>query len=76
MSFRIAWHRPALITFYKLPMHTAMIVDRAVLGFAQRGEGHVERDPPYFRLRAGFYDAVFTVDREQRLLTVLRLYRR
>lgn len=29
MSFAIAWHAPALVTLYRLPMHSAMVVDKS-----------------------------------------------
>ncbi|MEZ4300702.1 MAG: hypothetical protein R3B70_37550 [Polyangiaceae bacterium] len=75
MSFAVVWHRPALFTLRELPMHTAMVVDRAILRFAETGTGHLEWDPPYHRLRAGLHDAVLTIDTEARKLTVLRIYR-
>ncbi len=75
MRLRIAWNYPALIALYDLPMHSAMLVDRAVIRFAETGQGAVERIPPYFRLRAGVYGVRFTVDRETRTMNVLFLYR-
>jgi len=75
MSFAIAWHEPAIVTLYRLPMHSAMLVDRAVIRFAELGEGHLEWDPPYHRLRAGLYDLVLSIDRDARMITVLRIYR-
>lgn len=75
MSFRVVWDRPALATFYKLPPRTAAMIDRAVIQFAEHGQGEVDWDPPHFLLVAGFYDVVFTVDPELRALFVLRIYR-
>lgn len=75
MSFTIVWHKPALVTLHRLPMHSAFMVDRAVIRFAETGAGHLEWDPPYHRLRAGLHDAVLVIDRERRALTVLRIYR-
>lgn len=75
MSFAIVWHRPALVTLNQLPMHSAMMVDRAVIRFAETGHGHLEWDPPYHRLRAGFHDLILSIDRAARTLTVLRIYR-
>ena len=75
MSFAIVWHRPALVTLHHLPMHSAMLVDRAVIRFAEAGVGHLEWDPPYHRLRAGLHDVILAIDREARALTVLRIYR-
>jgi hypothetical protein len=75
MTFRVIWNWPALAMFYKLPMHSAFMVDRAVVRFAETGTGHIEWVAPHHRLRAGFYDAVLAVDREARTITVLRIYR-
>ena len=75
MRLRIAWNYPALIALHDLPMHSAMLVDRAVILFAETGEGHVERIPPHYRLRAGAYRVRFTVDREASTMNVLFLYR-
>jgi mRNA-degrading endonuclease RelE of RelBE toxin-antitoxin system len=75
MRLRIAWSYPALITLYDLPMHSAMLVDRAVIRFAETGEGDVERIPPYYRLRVGMYRVRFTVDLEAGTMNVLFLYR-
>lgn len=74
-AFDLVWDWPALRTFYALPLHTAAMVDRAVIRLAERGEGHLEWVPPYHRLRAGFYDVALVIDTEQRTMTVLRLYR-
>ena len=57
MRLRIAWNYPALITLYDLHMHSAMLVDRAVIRFAETGECDIERIPPYYRLRVGMYRA-------------------
>lgn len=75
MRLRIAWNFPALVTLYDLPLHSAMLVDRAVIRFAETGEGYVERIPPYYRLRIGAYRVRFTVDREADTMNVLFLYR-
>lgn len=74
-AFEIIWNWPALITFYRLPLHTATMVDRAVIRFAERGEGHLEWVPPYYRLRAGFYDIALVIDPERVTVTVMRIYR-
>jgi hypothetical protein len=73
--FVVTWDWRALTTFYKLPLHTATMVDHAVIRFAEHGEGQVDWDPPYYLLVAGFYDVVINVDREQRTMAVLRIYR-
>lgn len=75
MSFRIIWAPAALQTFYRLPIHSATVVDRAVLRFAQTGDGHLEWVAPYHRLRAGVHDLALTIDRDERTLTVLFVYR-
>lgn len=75
MIFAIAWHTPALVTLYRLPMHSAMVVDRAIIDFAESGAGHLEWDPPYHRLRAGVHDLLLAIDREGQAITVLRIYR-
>lgn len=73
-TLTIFWDFPALRRLYELPPHTAMLVDRAVVRFAQTGEG-AEWDPPYYRLRAGFYDVALAVDTQARTVSVLRLFR-
>ncbi|MFO0762510.1 MAG: hypothetical protein U0359_39085 [Byssovorax sp.] len=73
--FDIAWDWAALHTFYRLPPHTAYIIDRAVIRFVERGEGHVEVVGPYLRLRAGLYDVSLVVDEAGAMVTVLHVYR-
>lgn len=51
------------------------MVDRAVIRFAEHGEGQVDWDPPHHLLVAGFYDVVLAIDLEQRTMVVLRIYR-
>lgn len=75
MTYSIAWARPALWVLYKLPMHSAMLVDRAVIRFAEAGEGEIAWEPPYHHLRAGMYDLLLSIDRNERRLTVLYIYR-
>ena len=75
MKLGIAWDYPALTAFYALHPYEAMVVDRAVIRFAEHGEGHVERVPPYFRLHAGRYRIRFAVDVEAGRMTVLYVYR-
>ena len=74
MSLKITWDPAALHVFYDLPMHSATLVDRAVIRFAGTGEGQIEADPPYHRLRAGLHDAILRIDRRTRTLTVLRIH--
>ena len=73
--FEITWDWPALHAFYRLHPHTAMIVDRAVLRFAERGEGDIDHDPPHYLLRAGLYDALLAIDENAGTVSVLRIYR-
>lgn len=46
MSYRVIWNFPALVTFYDLPMHSVFMIDRAMIRFAETGEGEVY-DPPH-----------------------------
>jgi hypothetical protein len=75
MTFAIAWDPAALFVFYRLPLHTATIVDRAVIRFAHTGAGHIEWVAPYHRLRAGVHDVALRIDTEARTIAVLRIYR-
>lgn len=76
MNFRIIWDPAALQVLYDLHPHSAMIVDRAVIRFVERGEGHLEEVPPHFRLRAGVHDVVLAIDLEGEAVSVLRIYGR
>ncbi len=71
MSYAITWGPAALQTFYDLPMHSAFILDRAVIRFATTGEGQLEWVAPHHRLRAGVHDLVLHVDRDARTIDVL-----
>lgn len=71
----VVWDWPALATFYKLPLHTATMVDRAVVRYAERGEGQLGWDPPHHILLAGFYHIVLNIDFERGVVAVLRIYR-
>ncbi len=75
MSLRIAWNYPALITLYDLRVHSAMLVDRAVIRFAATGEGDVRKIPLYYQLRVGVFRVLFAVDREAGTMNVLFLHR-
>jgi hypothetical protein len=75
LTYSIAWAHAALFTFYRLPIHSATLADRAVTRFAETGEGHVEWVAPYHRLRAGVYDLALRVDRDARSIAVLYIYR-
>lgn len=73
--FSIFWDPAALVVFYRLPMHSAMLVDRAVVQFAETGEGRLEWVAPYYRLCVGSFYIPLTIDVESRSLTVLRIRR-
>ena len=45
-----------------LPVHTATLVARAVIRFAETGEGDLGWDPPYHVLRAGFHNVLLTIE--------------
>lgn len=75
MTYRITWAHAALWVLYRLPPHTAMIVDRAVIRFAEKGEGQLEWVAPHHRLRAGVYDLILRIERESARITVLYIYR-
>jgi len=75
MSFSVAWAPAALSTFYRLPIHSATVIDRAVIHFAGTGLGEIQWVAPYHRLRAGVDDVALSIDREARQITVLYLHR-
>jgi len=75
MTYEIIWCPAARFVFYRLPLHSATIVDRAVIRFAERGEGHIQWVAPYHRLRAGVHDVVLVIDRETATINVLYLHR-
>jgi hypothetical protein len=56
-------------------MHSAMLVDRAVIQFAETGKGRLEWVAPYYRLHVGSHYLLMTIDIESRALTVLRIRR-
>jgi hypothetical protein len=75
VKLRIVWNYPALITFYSLRVHEATALDRAVIRFSETGEGQLTWVAPHHRLRAGAFDAILSIQREEREITVLRIYR-
>jgi len=75
MRYRHGWDFPALVTFYELRASSAATVDRAVLHFIETGEGDLEHEPPYYRLRTGTHDALLAIDHEAHMVTVLRILR-
>jgi hypothetical protein len=75
MRLRQIWNFPALVTFYNLRMDEAFALDRAIVRFAETGQGTLEWDPPHHRLRTGAHDAIVRIDVEARELHILRIYR-
>lgn len=75
MKLRIVWNFPALVTFNALHIHEATELDRAVIRFAETGEGQLTWVAPHHRLRAGGFDAILSIQRDARVVTVLRIYR-
>lgn len=75
MTFAIIWHPAARHILLELPIRTATLVDRAVIRFAELGEGQVEWVAPYHRLRAGPYDVALSVDGEACVINGLDVYR-
>ncbi len=73
MTYGVVWSPAALRKFYELPLHTAMIVDRAVIRLAERGEGELRWVAPYHRLLAGLHEVALRPDAEERTLHVLFL---
>jgi hypothetical protein len=75
MRVRILWNYPAIATFYALDPRDATAVDRAVIRFAETGEGRLTKVGAYHRLRAGLHDAVLTIDAQGGTICVQRIYR-
>jgi len=75
VSLAARWSPAALFTFYRLPLHSAAIIDRAVIRLVESGEGHLEWVAPYHRLRAGKYEVALSIDREALTVSVLHIYR-
>ncbi|MBK8258856.1 MAG: hypothetical protein IPK82_40130 [Polyangiaceae bacterium] len=75
MNVTVLWDPAALFVFYCLPPLVSARIDRSVIAFAERGEGHVEWAAPYYRLKAGKHDVVFTVDEPTLTMTVLQILR-
>jgi hypothetical protein len=75
MSFRLIWDPAARFYFYRLPIHSATLVARAVIRFAETGEGDLGWEAPYHVLRAGFHNALLTIDEKAEVISVLRIYR-
>ena len=69
------WHPRALSIFYKLPVHSATLLDRAVVSFAETGRGELYWDPPEHVLRAGFHYVALAIDEQAGTIYVLRVRR-
>ena len=79
MSWDLKWRPAAIAALRAMPWRQAARVDRAVMRFATKGEGWVERvegDPTGLRLHAPPYVAILDVDSETTRLRVLAVYRR
>jgi hypothetical protein len=75
MILRDVWDFRAKATFYALRMSEATAVARAVIAFAERGEGELTRQGAHWVLRAGVHVAVLAIDHEARTVTVLNIHR-
>jgi hypothetical protein len=75
MMLKDRWDFPAKATFYELEVRDATAVARAVLAFAERGEGELKREGPHWVLPAGRHVVVLAIDRNERTVTVLRIFR-
>ena len=73
MTYEIKWGPAALHVLRELPLHTAMLVDRAVLRFVEHGEGEIVDGGPYVYLRAGRHEAVLVVVPAEERVTVLHV---
>ncbi len=74
-AFEVIWDWPALVAFYRLPLHTATIVDRAVIRFASTGEGEIGWEAPYHRLRAGQFKVWLSIDFAEQRIVVIHIQR-
>ncbi len=75
LRLRIDWSYAALAVLYDLHPYEAMVVDRAVVRYAERREGLVERVAPYYRLSVRGFRVLFNVDTVADTMNVLYLYR-
>lgn len=75
MRLRRIWHPAALHVFYRLPLHTATLIDRATIRFAETGEGDLRWDPPHHVLYTGFHNVLLAIDLADGAIAVLRIYR-
>jgi len=75
-KFSIVWDAAALVTFYRLPIHSATRLDREVMQFAETGRGHIDWVAPYYRLHVGSFYLLLAIDRSAGVLSVLAIRRR
>jgi hypothetical protein len=78
MSFRVLWSFPAEHELRSMHWLREAEVDAAVLRFAERGSGTVERvpeQPTLHVLRAGAHRILIRVDMRARTIFVIRLHR-
>ena len=71
----IQWSVPALVVFYRLPIRSATMIDRAIIQLAETGEGSLEWVSPYYRLRVSNFDIVLVLDTKVQTLYVVAIYR-
>ncbi len=75
MTLQIVWGHAALAGLYAMHPWDGMRIDRAVIRYAQRREGYIERLGPHRRLTVGPFRVIFTVVPETDTMNVLYLYR-
>lgn len=75
MNVEIVWHPAALATLYRIHWKTAGIIDAGIIGLAERGEGVLERVPPYHHLRVGAHIVRLVIEREPLRMTIIGIYR-
>lgn len=75
MSLTVLWDFPATAVRIQLGMKAQAAICRAVIRYAETGEGDVRQDVPYHRLRVDDFEALLKVDRDAGTVCVLRIYR-
>jgi hypothetical protein len=71
----LTWDFPAQTTWKQLDPADAHVVARAAYRLAEAGEGDLQWEPPYYRLRAGRFDLALALDRRTETICVLHIYR-
>jgi hypothetical protein len=79
VSRAVLWDFPARAYRVRLPLATQSAISRAVIRFAETGEGgHWE--PPYHHVRVmvqeAIYEAELAIDEKAETVTVIRIFRR